>query len=153
MIEVTASDAQTRLVLKRVFPATRERVFDAWTTPAIMQTFMNGCGSTLGSKIDVDLRVGGNYRIAMKNAEDEENVAVGTYQVIDRPNLLVCTWRWVEDAPELEHETLLTLEFADVSGGTELTLTHERFKDSEQRDRHNEGWSTILEKSAMQLAG
>ena len=46
------------------------------------------------------------------------------------------TWRWEEDKPEDEHDTLLTLEFNEVDDGTELVLTHERFASVESRDSH-----------------
>ncbi len=34
----------------------------------------------------------------------------------------------------------MTLEFAEDSAGTAMTLTHEGFPSEDRRDRHNEGW-------------
>jgi uncharacterized protein YndB with AHSA1/START domain len=58
------------------------------------------------------------------------------------------TWRWEEGRPEDEHDTLLTVEFNDLDGGTELVLTHEQFASEDSRDRHQEGWAKIVEQFA-----
>jgi uncharacterized protein YndB with AHSA1/START domain len=58
------------------------------------------------------------------------------------------TWRWEEDKPEDEHDTLLTLEFRDLDGGTELVLTHEQFASEDSRDGHQKGWTAIMERLA-----
>jgi len=55
------------------------------------------------------------------------------------------TWRWEEDKPEDEYDTLLTLEFNELNGGTELVLTHEQFANADSRDRHEDGWTAIME--------
>ncbi|MDQ2871592.1 MAG: SRPBCC domain-containing protein, partial [Candidatus Eremiobacteraeota bacterium] len=56
------------------------------------------------------------------------------------------TWKWDEDAPEEEHETLLTLDFTPHGNGTELTLTHELLASEESRSNHEHGWSTVIDK-------
>ena len=40
----------------------------------------------------------------------------GTYREVRPPERLVMTWRWEEDKPEDEHDTLLTLEFNELDG-------------------------------------
>ncbi len=42
----------------------------------------------------------------------------------------------------------MTLEFRDLGGSTEVTLTHEHFPNAEVRDKHNEGWNGCLEQLA-----
>ena len=46
-----------------------------------------------------------------------------------------------EDDPALARVTVLTLEFAAHGAQTEMTLTHENFRDAQQRDNHKYGWS------------
>ena len=46
---------------------------------------------------EVDLRVGGNYRIEMTRPDGQSHVAIGQYHEIEEPNKLVYSWRW-EDA-------------------------------------------------------
>ena len=57
-----------RLVVRRVMPATRGEVFAAWTDPASIRDWM--CpGDTLTAEAELDLRVGGAYRVVMKKPE------------------------------------------------------------------------------------
>ena len=48
---------------------------------------------------------------------------------------------------------MVTLELRKQSGGTELTLTHERFPTTESKENHNKGWTAIVEKLAQTLSG
>jgi glutathione S-transferase len=96
---------------------------------------------------EVDLKVGGRYRIHMQAPDGTVHKVTGTYQVVDPPQRLVYTWQW-ETAPE-PSETLVTVEFHERGAGkTEVVLTHERFPNAEQRDRHQHGWTGCLEKFA-----
>ena len=40
----------------------------------------------------------------------------------------------------------LSVEFSDSDGGTEVRLIHEQLPSEESRDRHNEGWTSLLKK-------
>ena len=50
-------------------------------------------------------------------------------------------------------ETLVTVEFHDVGGATEVVLTHEYFPDTNMRDEHSNGWSGCLEQLAKLVEG
>ena len=43
------------------------------------------------------------------------------------------------------HNSIVTVELFDRDGGTELLCTHEQLPSEESRDRHNEGWNSILD--------
>jgi len=47
----------------------------------------------------------------------------------------------------------VTVALKDVEGGTELTLTHERFASEELRDRQESGWTSILSKLGNLVEG
>ncbi|MFQ6026703.1 MAG: SRPBCC domain-containing protein, partial [Dehalococcoidia bacterium] len=93
-------------------------------------------------------------------------VATGVYQEVTQPAKLVYTWSWEptlqadtgEPSPDAEpmmdqHETLVTVEFHDRSGATELILTHENFPSQEARDAHNQGWTGVLAQLEQALQG
>ena len=91
----------------------------------------------------MDLRIGGRFRIGVQFSNSGQlSIATGVYRQIQPPEKLVFTWSWDYD-PTLE--TLLTLEFIEVAGQTELVLTHEKFSTEELRDRHNQGWTACLD--------
>ena len=138
MTEVTTEAVH----LTRTINAHREQVFQAWTDPKQMThwTAPEGCEILL---VEVDLRVGGSYRIRMLNAEGKTYNAVGVYQEITPPEKLVYTWRWEEPDHDVG-ETLVTVEFRDIEGATELELVHGRMPTEEARAGHEQGWTSCL---------
>ena len=138
------------LVLSRTYDAPVERVYAAWTDPKILQKFL-GPGSVKATDIETDVRVGGKYRVVMLMDDGERMVATGVYREVQVPSRLVMTWRWEEENPSNEHDTLLTLEFFDRGGKTELVLTHENFAAADSRERHEHGWNDALDKLGRSL--
>jgi uncharacterized protein YndB with AHSA1/START domain len=139
---------EARLDLKRFFRASREAVYQAWTRPdLIKQWFAPGPMTT--PLAEVDLRVGGGYRIQMRKPDGETHTTTGVYKEIVPNQRLVFTWGW--EGPD-RFETLVTVEFLEKDGGTELVLTHERFADTGSRDMHREGWEGCLASLERRLA-
>lgn len=134
----------TSLRISRLIQAAPETVFGAWTQPEQLRLWSSPEGITLEAA-EVDLKVGGRYRLAMRTGEGEAHTAVGTYREIVRPKRLVYTWSWEEDESTRE-ETLVTVEFNAVGGATEVVLTHERFASAESRDDHLQGWNSCLDR-------
>jgi len=137
------------LRLQRSFAAPRERVFQAWTTPAEMKQW-KAPGDMTTPLAEVDLRPGGKYRIHMRASDGAEHHLVGVYRVVEPPKKLVYTWRW-ENEPDAP-ETLVTVEFFERGGATDLVLTHELFPNEEARSKHEHGWTGCLDKLARVVA-
>jgi uncharacterized protein YndB with AHSA1/START domain len=144
------SPAVAALVLRRTYPVPRERVFAAWTNPEIAARFLSP-GDVKATNVQMDVKVGGTFSITMERPGSEAFVARGTYLEVNAPKRLVMTWRWVEDDPAEEHETLLSLDFNERNGETEFVLTHEKLASVESRDRHAEGWTDIINELASVL--
>ena len=125
--------------LRRRFRASPERVFRAWTDPASLGRWWCPPGWVAG-EIEVDLRVGGCYRIAMARPGCGEPVAVaGAFLEVAAPRRLVYTWRWENAFPGMP-ETLVTVELEGAGGETVLTIRHEKFADFATRHQHRSGW-------------
>ena len=132
------------LTVSRRYRATRERVFDAWTEPEIMKQWFSPEGVT-NPAIDVDLRVGGAYRVEMLTPDERRPVAVGTYQEITRPERLVFTWAWENEADEAHTgQTRVTVEFLEHGDETEVVVTHTGFANEEGCKGHEDGWGSSL---------
>jgi uncharacterized protein YndB with AHSA1/START domain len=141
----TAPASSLSLTIRRRFAAPREEVFRSWTDPKELTKWWGPPGHDSPSA-DVDLRVGGRYRLAMRKLPDGKPFyAYGVYQEIVAPSKLVFTWNW-EDGPPFGSNTLVTLEFNDAPGGTELVLTHERFDSEMACTEHTKGWNGCLDK-------
>ena len=129
-------------MIRRAFSTTAERLFAAWTEPAQLAQWWAPPGSELRS-VEVDLRVGGRYRIGLFREGAGLFFVAGVYEMIQRPHRLAFTWRW--ERPEMDiGESRVTLQFQEKGDLTELTLVHARFPDEAARSAHREGWRGIL---------
>jgi uncharacterized protein YndB with AHSA1/START domain len=150
----TAAAGDIALRVARTFRASTERVFQAWTAPEELKKWSAPGEAKVGA-VEVDLRVGGAYRIRMEGPDGSVHVAAGEYLDIDAPRRLVYTWRW-EKQPEGQkdphaqargtRDTVVTVEFFERPGGTEVVLTHSGFETEESRAGHGQGWDGCLEK-------
>ncbi len=141
-----ARQSTVTLRLRRTFQAPRDRVFRAWTTPEEMKQW-KAPGELTTPVAEVDLRPGGKYRIHMQAPDGTLHRLVGEYRVVDPPKKLVYTWQW-EDDPDKPSETLVTVEFLERGGATEVVLTHDLFPNEQTRNRHEMGWSGCFDKLA-----
>ena len=144
-VPATARQGPVTLQLRRTFQAPRERVFRAWTTAEELKRW-HAPAPNITSVAEVDLRVGGKYRIHMRAPDGAEHRAVGVYREIDPPKKLVFTWSW--EGGYLS-DTLVTVEFLDRGAATELVLTHELFPSDEARTQHASGWNAVFDKLAQ----
>lgn len=136
-----------KLCVKKVIKADRVRVFEAWTTPELMKRWYAPDEMTVPSAT-CDLRVGGEYRIEMQGTlmdNEASGTVSGKYIRIIPGELLVFTWRWEGDSSP---ETIATAELSEVPGGTEVTVTHDRFSSAKARNKHEYGWTGCLENLA-----
>ena len=129
------------LEVKRVIAADPEIVFDAWTQPEHLKKWSAPEGMDV-SIFEVDLTVGGRFHLQMRNAEGGLHNARGIYHEIDRPTRLVYSWEWDEHA---DHgQSLITVEFRAVDGGTEVTMVHSGLPDEKSVAEHESGWTSCL---------
>jgi uncharacterized protein YndB with AHSA1/START domain len=146
--QATSKAPAHQLQLRRVFKASPDRLFAAWTTPAELMRW-HAPGPLTVTLAEADLRPGGRYRIHMQEPGDGKLHKVGgSYRLIDPPRKLVYTWQWDGDPIE----TQVTLDFIPSGGGTELVLTHDGFPNDDQRMHHEQGWTAILEKLGEHFA-
>lgn len=138
---------QRKLVIRRLLPASREQVFAAWTDPDGIREWM--CPrDVLAAEAHLDPRVGGSYRIVMRDRAGAYE-HTGEYLVVEPPRRLVFTWiaKSTGDQP-----TLVTVELSPHERGCELVLTHEDLPDPKVLERYRGGWGQIAERLAAYLA-
>lgn len=136
------SGSPLKLQMKRVIKASPVELFDAWTKPELMKKWYAPGPKTVATASS-DLRVGGAYRVEMQEGLETIYVAEGTYRQIVPNRLLSFTWNPCVSGPG--YETLVTVEFKEVAGGTEVLLTHTGFADDETRGKHEHGWNGCLD--------
>ena len=143
-------ETDTSLRVSRLIQADAETVFRAWTEPGALRQWSCPEGSDV-EDVQVDLRVGGKYRIRMKGPEGEVHTAVGTYRTIEPAKKLVYTWDWEENDHKVG-ESQVTVEFHQRGEATEVVLTHERFPNGEATKLHELGWTSCLNRLESRYA-
>jgi uncharacterized protein YndB with AHSA1/START domain len=142
MTEVT-KPTETSLRLERTFDATCEEVFDAWTNPEVLRRWWRPNPAWVTPVAEVDLRVGGRYRLSMEDPENgTRHTAGGEYREVSRPRRLVYSWQWERD----DHASTVTVDFRAEGERTKVVLEHTDLPTSQSRDSHAHGWVGILER-------
>jgi uncharacterized protein YndB with AHSA1/START domain len=98
---------------------------------------------------EMDVRVGGRFRIVMRTPAGEEHDVSGVFKEVVQDEKLVYTWAW-RSTPE--RESLVTFMLRRDGELTLLTLKHEQFFDETARDNHESGWNEILDGLVREFA-
>lgn len=135
------------LTLHRRIKAPPEKVYEAWTDPALIARWWGPPGATFLSA-EIEPRVGGRFAVGMRTPDGERHDVGGEYRELVPGRKLVFTWAW-RTTPE--RQSLVTLTLAAAGEDTELTLLHENFFDEPARDNHQRGWTGALDKLVAQF--
>ena len=134
------------LTTSRIFAFPSHTVFSAWADPEGLRSWWEPGGTTVESA-QIDLRVGGQYRI--KSTAPQRNLTIiisGTYREVNSPHRLLYTWTWQEDENTLlVEDSLVTVDFKALDTQTQISLVHTGFPSLTARDRHLDGWQHTLE--------
>jgi uncharacterized protein YndB with AHSA1/START domain len=142
---MVAQPDDNTLVLRRNFDASPATVYQAWTSPEAMRQWLRPTPDFSHNICEIDLCVGGKYRIGFQSPEGQRDTVAGEFQEIEPNERLVYTWIWEQPHDYAGVETQVTVEFNSQDNGTELVLTHRRFAVTEMRDHHSMGWSGALD--------
>ena len=134
-VPLSSAGAPPTLEVRRTFRAARQRVFDALTKAEELKRW-HSAGPTTVDATEVDLRVGGKWRVDMRTPEGRTYYVSGSYQEIDPPSRLVYTWKWDTD---LDYSQV-TVEFHDLGDATEIVLRHDGLATPKSRADHERGW-------------
>ena len=136
------------LALSRTYPVAPQKVWRAWTDAQALKRWW-GPGNEPVSLAQLDVRVGGRFRIVFGGAQGTDHEVQGVYREVvpcskTTVGRLVFTWTWPNSTPE--RESVVTIVFKAAGTGTELDFRHEQLFDESVRDGHQRGWSGALDK-------
>jgi uncharacterized protein YndB with AHSA1/START domain len=116
----TPSDRQ--IAMTRLFDAPRELVFEAMTTPALVQRWLLGPPGWTMPVCEIDLKVAGKYRYVWKSEREGREMGMGgVFREIVRPQRIVATERF--DEAWYPGEAVVTSALNEKGGKTTLTTT------------------------------
>lgn len=123
----TPTETQRGFTLTRTLHAPRDLVFQAWTDPDHMQWFFNPNLTPPGERAEVDLRVGGAWRLRMVVSEDHDYITGGIYVDIVPNEKLAFEWGAIGGWPEIDparasRGLVVTIELAEAGDKTEMAV-------------------------------
>ena len=134
------------LTIERELPLPLASAYAAWTDPGLMTRWF--APGNMSCQAQADLRVGGDYRIAMHDPDtDEDHIVVGQYTAIEPNRLLAFSWRWHTS----EVTTQVEVGFAAAGDGTRIKIRHRDFPEQEMCDKHSTGWNGCLSNLASRI--
>jgi uncharacterized protein YndB with AHSA1/START domain len=142
------------LVLVRVFPAPRELVFAAWTTPEHFARWWGPHGSTLQIST-MDVRTGGALHYRHRFPDYPDVWIGGEYREVRAPERIAfTTWFTDEAGARVERtgfpaEMTITITFAPHPDGTRVTARHAGLVADQGEVQ---GWTESLDRLASLLA-
>lgn len=140
-METSQQQAPAAVRIDRDYPCAVEKVWAAWTDPqALSQWFGIGRPGAV-TQAEIDLRVGGRYRIVTRLPDGGANDVSGEYQEVVTHSRLVFTWAW---ASTPERVSRVSIDFVARPAGTAMKFVHDRFFDDQARINHERGWSSLL---------
>lgn len=124
-----------------------ERIYVALTDPQQLQKWWSAAGLFEVTKVEVDLRPGGRWRMLWSGVGGWPSSVRGVFREIDRPRALAFTWlpSWQDDPLESSsgQSSVVRFELREQNGVTRVRVTHSEFTSARARERHH-GWAEIL---------
>ena len=135
------------LILKRVFEAPIEVVWRAWTTQEELAKWYVAGWDHVVHFAEADVRVGGTYRISFGAPGKTPCIETGRYREVT-PLKRLAFQETVTIGDERMHTNETSVDFRDLGGRTEITITTSGFESWRSAD----GWVPALETLAIHLA-
>lgn len=128
------------LVVRQLIQASPEALFAAWTEPHQLIKWWGPEGVAC-TDAQIDLRVGGAYRIANLLPDGSLIWITGIFELVDPPHRLRFSWRIESQQAEPEQ---VTVSFERRDAATEVIVTHEKIATQPTRESHAHGWVGCL---------
>jgi uncharacterized protein YndB with AHSA1/START domain len=129
------------LVVRRTIRAPIDRVFSAWTEPEQLRAWW-GPRPVTCADAEVDLRVGGRYRIVNRLPDGALITIEGEFHVVEPPRRLVYSWA-IDDGDAAVSR--VTVRFEARGDATEVVVVHDEIARARVRDSHEKGWEGCLD--------
>jgi uncharacterized protein YndB with AHSA1/START domain len=146
-----------KLTITRIFKGSKETVWQAFTDPNILVVWW-APDNMKSHGIQVDLKVGGEFRFCFVGEDNANFWGRGIYQKIEKPNFIsyLDTFCDSEGNPvppsyyglpgEEIIEALIELSFSSSDQMTKLTLVMDNHYDEKMTEETRKGWHSMFDK-------
>jgi uncharacterized protein YndB with AHSA1/START domain len=145
--------ADPSITIVRRFAAPVADVFAAWTDASTMREWL-APDPCVVLEATADVRLGGTYRIVVRDPLGNTHVTTGEYREIIPHRRLVKTWIYEGPFHTDRYPTLLTVDFRETGvRSTEIVLRQDQLLTEADRAGNREGWRLCLDKLEGWFAG
>jgi len=141
-MEAASAIENFSLTMNRQLNASQQQVYSAWTDKEAITSWFSPSDEIATIVHELDLRVGGLYRIEMLEPNGNSHKIHGEYVVLNPYQQIVFTWEW--ESEEQTVNSLVTIDLEEQDGKTNLVLTHDKLASQESVELHSEGWVACL---------
>jgi uncharacterized protein YndB with AHSA1/START domain len=158
----TTTKKKDALTIIRVFDASRENVWNAWTEAEEVKKWW-GPKYFTSPFSKIDLRVGGKYLHCMRGPDGRDYWSTGVYREIIPAERLVVTDSFADEkgdivpashygiAGDFPLELLVTVTLEELGRKTKMILRHEGIPEGMMREMTETGWSESFDKLAESI--
>jgi uncharacterized protein YndB with AHSA1/START domain len=136
--------ANNKVTLHRIFTASPEKVYKAFTDADAMAAWLPPYGFTCKVH-NIDVKIGGTYKMTFTNFTTGNGHSFGGEYIEVIPNEKL-KYTDIFDDPNLPGEMITTIDLKKVMCGTELVATQEGIPDVIPLEMCYLGWQESLEK-------
>ena len=144
------ADTEAGFSFTRVFDATPEQIWQAWTDPDKAAQWWHPRGMTTPREsVEINAVVGGTYQYTMvDDLSGEEYPTGGTYREVIENQQLIFTWGNPGDV----HAPVATVTIEDLGELTRMTFALSGVDGMSGDDSYYDGWESAIDNFAAFLA-
>jgi len=133
---------RTSIKLETKINAPVNKVWRAWTEPAIILKWFGSDPNGKGLKAELDVLPGGHYEITFCNADGAEHTCSGVYDDVQECGRLSFSWEWKSEPGVISHVTVVLAPEGDA---TLMNFTHANVWTASSHN-YLQGWQDTFRK-------
>lgn len=134
--------ADDSIAIDIVISAPIQKVWAAWTDPAIVLTWFGSDPRGKGLKATLDVRPGGSFEVTFQDSDQTEHTCSGVYSIVREFTTLAFSWTW-KNEPGVE--SLVTVLLIPEGDWTRMKFEHAHLG-SESKHNYLSGWKSTFNK-------
>ena len=138
---------ENKVVIERLFNAPVNLVWSIWTEPEFIKIWFGSDPNGRGLSAEIDLSVGGKYKISFQDSDGSIHSTFGEYVEIIEFSKLHCSWDWESEAG---HVSDLIVEFIPQGEKTLSILTHSNLNPNSLHG-YTKGWNDTMNKIVKKI--
>jgi len=132
----------SKVVIERIFDANVDLLWETWTQPEYIEQWFGSDPFGTVQKVDIELTIGGKFRIQFSDSDKSVHVVKGEYLNIDKYKNLKMTWEWESEPNQISE---LNVDFLKMNDKTKVILTHSNLV-FETVHNYERGWNGAFNK-------